>query len=273
MSPPYALAQLTALHHNPAQIVDLAARTGYDYAGVRLLPVAPGALAYPLMDQPRLLAETLLRMDDTGVGIYDLELIRLGPTFRVEDYLPFFEVGARLKARAVLVAGDDPQFSRLVDHYAQLCDAMQPYGLSADLEFMPWTQVPDLASALRVVGQADRSNGGILLDALHFDRSDSRLDDLARIPPQWLHYAQICDGPAARPTTVEGLIHAARCERLLPGEGAIALQDIWQRLPAHLPVSVEIPHDERVAKVGAEQWARSALVAAKALLGHSMRTS
>lgn len=268
MPTPYALAQLTALQCNPAQMVDLAARTGYDYAGVRLLPVAPGALAYPLMDNPALLNETLARMADTGVGIFDLELIRLNADFNVQGYTAFFEVGARLGAKAVLVAGDDTELGRLVDNYGVLCDAMQPYGLTADLEFMPWTAVPDLDTALRVVGQADRANGGVLLDALHFDRSGSRLEDIAGIPAQWLHYAQICDGPAQRPTTVEGLIKAARSERLLPGEGGIDLGRIWQALPAELPVSVEIPHDVRVAQVGVEHWARSALEAAKGTLGH-----
>ncbi|MDE1165624.1 MAG: TIM barrel protein [Pseudomonas sp.] len=261
--PTYALAQLTALACNPAQMVDLAARTGYDQAGVRLLPVAPGAVAYNLMDDPALLRETLARMDDTGVKIFDLELIRIGEGFDVERYLPFFEVGARLGAQAVLVAGDDPDHARMVDHYAALCDAMQPYGLSADLEFMPWTAVRDLDTALHIVNAADRPNGGILVDALHFDRSNSRIEQLADIPAHWLHYAQICDGPAQRPTTNEGLIKAARSERLLPGEGAIDLKRLWQALPQDLPVSVEIPHDVRVAQMGVEAWARAALVAAK----------
>jgi sugar phosphate isomerase/epimerase len=264
--PTYALAQLTALSCNPAQIIELAARTGYDQAGVRLLPVAPGAIAYPLMDDPALLRETLLRMDDTGVRIFDLELIRIGTGFNVERYLPFFEVGARLGAKAVLVAGDEPDRSRMVDHYAALCDAMLPFGLTADLEFMPWTAVRDLDSAWRIVNEADRQNGGILVDALHFDRSDSHFEQLGEIPAQWLHYAQICDGPAQRPTTHEGLIQAARSERLLPGEGDIDLVRLWKELPTQLPVSVEIPHDERVAQMGVEAWARAALVAAKRTL-------
>ncbi len=262
----YSIAQLTALGFSPPKMIELAARTGYDHAGVRLLPVAPGAVAYSLMDDKPMLRETLARMNDTGVKIFDLELIRLDAQFDVNRYLPFFEVGAQLGAKAVLVAGDDQEQNRLIEHYAQLCDAMRPFGLSADLEFMPWTAVNDLASALHVVEQADRTNAGILVDALHFDRSDSRFEDLQRIPAQWLHYAQICDGPALRPNTQKGLIHAARCERLLPGEGDIDLARIWRSLPAQVPVSVEIPNDNRVAHVGVETWARQALAAAKAII-------
>jgi len=266
MQASYSIAQLTALDFSPPEIIELAARTGYDQAGVRLLPVAPGAVAYPLMDDARMLRETLARMNDTAVKVFDLELIRLDAQFDLQRYLPFFEVGAQLGAKAVLVAGDDPEQGRLVEHYARLCDAMQPFGLSADLEFMPWTAVNDLASALHIVEQADRANGGILVDALHFDRSDSRFEDLQRIPAQWLHYAQICDGPAMRPDTHEGLIQAARCGRLLPGEGDIDLARIWRSLAAAVPVSVEIPNDRRVAQVGVEAWAREALAAAKAII-------
>lgn len=262
----YALAQLTALDFSPPQMIQLAARTGYDQVGVRLLPVAPGAVAYPLMDDKPLLRETLARIRDTGVKVFDLELIRLDAQFDVNRYLPFFDVGAQLGAKAVLVAGDDPEQGRLIEHYARLCEAMQPFGLSADLEFMPWTAVNDLAAALHIVEQADRANAGILVDALHFDRSDSRFEDLRRIPAQWLHYAQICDGPALRPDTRAGLIHAARCERWLPGEGDIDLARIWRNLPADRPVSVEIPHVRRVADVGVDAWARQALAAAKAII-------
>lgn len=262
--PPFSLSQLTALDHSPPQLVALAARCGYGFAGVRLLPAAPGGIAYALMDDAAMLRETLARIADSGVKIFDLEMIRIGADFEPSRHAAFFEVGQRLGAQCILVAGDDPDRARLTASYARLCDAARPYGLSCDLEFMPWTEVRDLASALDIVSAAGRDNGGVLVDALHFDRSASRLEDLARVPRQWLHYAQLCDGPAERPTTAAGLIHAARCERLLPGEGGIDLVDLWRALPAGLPVGVEIPNEVRAPQLGAEAWARAALEAAKA---------
>ena len=259
MQASYSIAQLTALDFSPPEIIELAARTGYDQAGVRLLPVAPGAVAYPLMDDARMLRETLARMNDTGVKVFDLELIRLDGQFDLQRYLPFFEVGAQLGAKAVLVAGDDPEQGRLIEHYARLCDAMQPFGLSADLEFMPWTAVNDLASALHIVEQADRANGGILVDALHFDRSDSRFEDLQRIPAQWLHYAQICDAQAGLNFSTEQMIHTARCERLLPGDGNIDVQGLFDALPADLPVSVEVVNFGREANTSVHDWAAECL--------------
>ena len=266
MPPIFSLAPLTLLDLPPPELIAVAARTGYEKVGLRLLPASPGGTAYPLMQDKRALEDTLARIGDTGVGVFDLEIIRLGAGFRASDYEPFFEVGARLGAKAMLVAGDDPDEARLTASFAALCEGAAPFGLSADLEFMPWTKVPDARTALRIVAGAAQPNGGVLVDALHFARSATSLADIAAIPRHRLHYAQICDAPSETPPTVEGLIHTARCERLLPGEGGIDLAGVFGSLPKDLPISVEIPNDKRVPAIGGEEWARRALAASKATL-------
>ena len=264
--PPFSLAHLTVLELTPPEVVSLAAKLGYQYAGLRLLPTNPGTQAYPLMDEPHLLRETLGRIADTGVTIFDLEMVRLDAGFDVSRFLPVFEVGAKLEAKAILVAGTDPDEFRLMASYASLCEAALPFGFSVDLEFMPWTHVPDVASALRVVAGAAQPNGGVLVDPLHFSRSRSSLAEVAQIPRQWLHYIQICDAPAELPNTMEGNDRAARGERLLPGEGGIDLAGILSTLPLHLPISVEVPNHDRAKVLGREEWVRQALAATKAAL-------
>jgi hypothetical protein len=69
------------------------------------------------------------------------------------------------------------------------------------------------------------------------------------------------------PDTVVGLIHDARCERLLPGEGGIDICAMLSALPSDLPLSVEIPHHVRAPKAGALGWARQAREATLTLLG------
>jgi sugar phosphate isomerase/epimerase len=262
----FSLAHLTLLDLPPARLIAVAARAGYQKVGVRLAPASPGGAAYPLMQDARALADTLAQIRDTGVGVFDLEIVRVGAAFRASEYLPLFEVGARLRAKAMLVAGDDPDEARLTASFASLCEAAAPFGLSADLEFMPWTKVPDAPTALRIVTAAAQPNGGVLVDALHFARSASSLADIAAIPRRRLHYAQICDAPAEIPATMEGLIHTARCERLLPGEGGIDLASLFAALPRDLPISVEIPNDKRAPGLGPEEWARQTLAASKAAL-------
>lgn len=263
MKPQFSMACLTALNLTPPQALGVAARTGYASIGVRLLPTGPGGIAYPLMSNPALLDATLAAIADSGVTVFDLELIRINERFAVEEFRPFLEVGRRLGAKAILVAGDDADRTRLIDSFARLCEVAAPYGLSCDLEFMPWTQVPDLASAKDVVGQAGCRNGGVLVDALHFARSRSLPSDLDDLPREWLHYAQLCDGPGDVPTDAAALIHTARCERLLPGEGGIDLAALFRRLPADLPISLEIPNEPRAPIVGAEAWARDVMAAGR----------
>ena len=264
----YSMAYLTSNRCTPPQAVRLAAELGYAWTGLRLLPNLAGAPQQFLIGQPEVMRETIAAQQDTGVGIFDLEIIRIGEGFDERAYLPLLEAGAALNAQAVLVAGDDLDEARLTDGYARLCELMKPYGMTADLEFMPWTAVPDVKAALRIIKAAGRpANAGILVDALHFDRSGSTLDDIRAIPRELLHYAQICDAPTSAQTgrafTVEEMIHTARCERLLPGSGTIDLAGLFAALPADLPISVEIVNFEQEKSADAQTWAGICLSAAR----------
>lgn len=263
-----SLAYLSAPRCTPAEAVRVAARAGYAHVGLRLWPNAPGAPFQELLGRPDVLRETRAAIRDTGVGVFDLEIIRLDADFDPHRWDALYEAGAALGARAFLVAGDDREPARLAANYARLCEVLQPLGMTADLEFMPWTAVPDARSALRVVEDAGRpANAGILVDALHFGRSTSTLDDIRAMGRELLHYAQICDAEAGTGFTTEQMIHTARCERLPPGEGSIALQDLFAALPADLPVSVEVVHLERQAGQPPEHWARQCAEAARRFVG------
>jgi sugar phosphate isomerase/epimerase len=264
----YSLAYLTAAQTSVPDMVAMAGELGYGFVGLRLQPNAPGAPFQELIGNAALMRETLARMADTDVGVFDLEIIRIGEVFDAKVHVPLLEAGSQLKARAVLVAADDANEARLAEHFAQLCELMQPYGLSANLEFMPWTGVKDARAALRVVALAGQpSNAGILVDALHYGRSTTTLQDIADIPRACLFYAQICDAQAGTHFTTEELIHTARQARLLPGLGTIDLQALFAQLPADLPVSVEVPDLVQAAQMGDRAWAKLALEAAQKVLG------
>jgi sugar phosphate isomerase/epimerase len=263
MSRLLSLAYLTAASLAPPEAVRLAAKLGYDAIGVRVAPITPGGGFAPLIEDKVLREATRGAIAETGVGVFDVEIVRIAADFDAAKLLPFLETCAALGARAILVAGDDPEQARLTQSFAAFCAAAAPFGLTADLEFMPWTKTPNANAALRIVEGAGAANGRVLVDALHFARSATSLDDIAALPAARLSYAQICDAPAEIPDTVEGLIHTARLERLLPGEGGIDIVSLFARLPAALPVSVEVPNEKGVAAFGAEEWARRALETTK----------
>lgn len=267
--PPFALAALTVPELAPPEMIEVAWRTGYSRVGLRLIPVAPGSWAYPLMDDEWMLRETLARVADTGVGVGDLEIAMLKPDTDVARFLPMLEAGGRLGAKHVLVAGYDPEQERLVETFAALCDAAAPFGLTADLEFMPWTSVPNVTAAIRVVAAANRPNGGVLVDPLHFSRSRSTVAELGGLRRDRLHYWQMCDAPVQESYTTEELLHTARAERLFPGEGGIDLVSLARAMPPDLPVSLEIPGEELAQTVGAEERARRAVESAKMILARA----
>ncbi|MDB5850422.1 MAG: xylose isomerase [Rhodoferax sp.] len=267
MLPDFSMAYLTGTSFTAPEAVAVAAEVGYQHVGLRLLPNGAGGQFQALIEAPQAMRETLALLKDTGVGVYDLEIVRIGEAFNANDYLPLFDAGQRLGARAVLVAGDDTDPARLAASYASLCEAMRPFGLDADLEFMPWTAVPTANVALQVVRAAGTpANAGILVDGIHFGRSHTSLADIAALPPSLLHYAQLCDATPGTHFTEAELIHTARIERLLPGEGGIDLTGLFATLPRTLPVSVEVPNAVRMPLVGPKAWARQCLDACRVFI-------
>ncbi|TCC50592.1 hypothetical protein E0H75_10300 [Kribbella capetownensis] len=255
----YSLAHLTALSLSPPELVEAAAEAGYRYVGLRMTRVTAQEPHYPLATDTGLMRATRSRLAATGVDVLDVELARIGPEGRPRDYLRFLEAGAELGARHVITQLPDPDFSRKADRFAELCNLAQPFGLTIDLEFPSWTETPDLAEAVRVLRAADQPNAGILVDLLHFARSDSSIAELRDLPPAWFHFAHLCDAPAETPSSQEGLIHTARFERLFPGEGGLDLNGVLSALPAGIPYALEIPHATRVAQSGAQEHARQAI--------------
>ncbi|MFT3975361.1 MAG: sugar phosphate isomerase/epimerase [Amaricoccus sp.] len=263
----YSLAFLTVFDLGPVQAVRAAGAAGYDLIGLRMLPAAPGAEAdYPLLTDDRVLAETEAALRDTGVGVADIEIVRLKPDTDVAGFAPFFERGRRLGARNVLVAGDDPEEARLADSLGRLARLAAGFGLTVDLEFMPWTRVPDLATALRIVEAAGEANGGVLIDALHFDRSATTLAEVAAMPRDRLNYVQFCDGPAVYDPSDAGLIEVARRGRLMPGDGGIDLAGLARAIPGDAVISIEIPNVALAERVGGAERAALALRATRAVV-------
>ncbi len=265
MTHPLSLAFLTTFDVGPVEAVRIAAATGYRMVGLRILP-AGGEADYPLLTDDRVLAEVRAALADTGVTVGDVEIVRLKPENDWPLFDRFCDRCAALEARHVLVAGDDPEPARLTESFARFCDMAAPRRLTADLEFMPWTAVPDLTAALRVVRDAGRPNGGVLVDALHVDRSTTTLDQIAALPPAMVNYVQICDGPVPYDPSDAALIAIARGERMFPGFGGIDLIGLARAIPEGVTISVEVPTRSLAGRIDAQGRAEIARAATLAVL-------
>lgn len=238
----YSMAYLTANGLPPLEAIELAARLGFSDISFRLLPAVPGDQPPGLLQDERLAATVKAALAETGLGFSDAEMIRLNDDTDLDRFRPFLERIAWLGARHILVAGDDPERARITDSYGRLCALVAEYGLTADLEFMPWTAIKNIADAMELIKAANHPAAAILFDALHFDRCGSSLDEIAAIPRDKINYVQICDGPRPFDTAGPAMMSLARTARLVPGDGGIDLPAIIKRLPADEPVSVEVPN-------------------------------
>jgi sugar phosphate isomerase/epimerase len=247
---------LTVLSLSPPEMVRVAARIGYRAVGLRLIAVTDDSPGYPIMDDGTMMRETRAALADTGLRLSDIEFVKITPEIDVAALEPFIAAGASLGARHVITGPYDDDHARLSDNLAGIASLAGRYGLSALLEFFPWTTVPDLETAAGIVAAAACPNVGILVDTLHFDRSDSSLSEIGSIPPHWLPMIHLCDAPAEKPATTEGLLHTARAERLPPGEGALDIAPILRAMPGDTRIALEVPMQQLTRSEGPEAVAR-----------------
>ena len=247
------IEHLTMLDVSPPELVTIARKAGFDSVSPRVAAATPGEEPWPMTAGSLMLEETVRRLDDTGIRVLAVEVVRIGPDTRREDYERALESGARLGGRYVAVNGDDPDIELASETFAALTATARPFGLQPLIESILYTQVSNLDEAVYI---AERSGGGgILLDTLHFQRYGGRLEQLRSVDPQLLSYVQLCDAPLAPPSglprphrlprgqSTDGtdLQLESRTLRLLPGDGELPLADFLAALPEGITLSVEAP--------------------------------
>lgn len=254
------VAQLSLLSAPPPQLVQLAADAGFDFVGVRVRPVTAAEVPFDVQPGTPMLAETLSRMADTGVVVRDIEFLLLDGTDQREAWLQMFEAGQALGAESLTVACGDPDLSRARDTLAQMAEDGRPYGISPALEAISYQSVRSIpvADELAVHAGCD-----LVVDTLHVGRFGATAAELSAAAGR-APMVQLCDAPDQRPATREALVAESRSERLAPGEGGLDLLGVvaalesglaeTPRAGSQLPVSLEVPHDEEVARRGGAGW-------------------
>lgn len=154
--------------------------------------------------------------------------------FRMADE---FGVGVM---QAVGTFDSRPLGDEVPEAFAALCDRAAPHGLDVALEFVPYTSIPDLATAQGIVSAADRPNGGLCVDTWHFFRNGGDVSQLAGIDPAIVKMVQVNDGPLVPGPDVRTETVTIR---VCPGEGEFPVAEFLRTLGAagvDIPLSVEI---------------------------------
>jgi sugar phosphate isomerase/epimerase len=138
--------------------------------------------------------------------------------------------------------------------FAGVCDRAAEHGLAAAIEFLPeMSNIPDAATAMQIVTQAGRANGGICLDCWHHFRGANDDDMLRAIPVERIFTVQFNDGPR-RPVDPDYYTDCTRY-RDAPGEGEFDLAgflDLLAESGVRLPLSVEVISADLLQRPAAE---------------------
>ncbi|MGM7669696.1 sugar phosphate isomerase/epimerase family protein [Microbacterium sp. A93] len=254
------VAQLSLLSAAPPRLVQLAADAGFDFVGVRVRPVTAAEVPFDVQPGSPMLVETLSRMADTGVGVRDIEFLLLDGTDQRDAWMRMFEAGQALGAESLTVACGDPDLARARDTLAQMAEDGQPYGISPGLEAISYQSVRSIPVADEI---AVHAGCDLVVDTLHVGRFGATAAELSAAASR-APMVQLCDAPAERPATRDALVAESRSARLAPGEGGLDLLGVVAALEAglattpragtQLPVSLEVPNDEAVARLGEAGW-------------------
>jgi sugar phosphate isomerase/epimerase len=136
-----------------------------------------------------------------------------------------------LSVRTIVVAGDVLQplgqqdFDRLMLSLTQAAEKATTYGIRVALEFQAAAKLPNnLQTAASIVAQIGHPLLGLCFDVFHYYTGPSKEADLAYLTAENLFHVQLCDlAGTAREM-------AADSDRVLPGDGDIALATIVARL-------------------------------------------
>ena len=238
----------------------MAAATGYDAVGLRLIPMGrPGERRYGLDENPSYQREIKRALDETGLRLLDIEVVQIKEGIEPRAYLPAFESAAELGCQFALVNVYTPNRAAAKADLEELCDLAKPLGMTMALEFVSFSNLPTLAETIDMVRACERDNVVVLIDLLHFHSSQEPVSLVSEIPLDRLRYVHVCDAPAEVPASLDDLRRIAREGRLLPGEGGIDVAGILGALPRDIVYSVEIQNPARSAALGAEAYARLTL--------------
>jgi len=263
-----ALAALTVIDAPPPEAVDAAAAAGFDAVTLRLMDAARDEPP-PLAADTPVRRETLARLRHHGLGVLDVEVVRLRGDTDVAGLRGALESAAVLGARHVLAIANEPDEQRLAERFRALCEAAAEFGLRTVLEFMVFSDCRTAADADRVVDLAGHPDAGVLVDSLHLRRSGGAPADVAALAAAHAErypYVQLCDAPLAAPDDGQrGLYREAVHRRLYPGDGELPLAELVAALPAGAALSVETPVHAYRERSAAER-ARAAMAATRRLL-------
>lgn len=187
------------------------------------------------------------------------------------DVEPFFDLAEAYGAEHVLAVTMSTrrlEIAPAARRLREICARAGDRGLGIAIEFLPWSGIPDLATAWQIVESSGAENAGLLIDGWHWQRQPGGpCPELLRsIPADRFKIFQICDA-AAEPRSDP--LEECLVDRRLPGEGVVdlvGLVRIFEEIGADPILAPEV-FNAALASKGANEMARIVRTATQTVLG------
>ncbi len=240
------LAHLT-IGATPMDTINAAAAAGFGATGIRICGRRPGdPFATPVVDTPETIRELRQRAADLGVRLSNASGYQFYPDVSLGQVAPVVEATAELGIGVLVANGFDPDEARFTDVFSRYCELAEKARIRVALEFLPYSGVRNLDAALRIIEASGSRTAGVLLDALHLERSGAAPHVISEIAPERIVFAQLCDALTWQgPKSDEALLQEARGARLPAGEGDLPLFDFLDALPADCEIEYEVARKDK----------------------------
>lgn len=258
----FSLAYLTTPGVAPLKQLRIAAEAGYDYVSLRTIPMGlPGEPQTCLEKDPQLLKDIRQALRDTGLKLFDIELVRVREDIPC-DYRKAFECGAELGATDVLSSVWTKDHAFAAEQYGSICEQAREFGLTVNLEFPIVSGLTTLDEAVAMQDKVNAPNLKLLMDMIYCHWDGVTGEKIRGLAPERFGVIHLCDCP--KNTEGVEIAQIVREGREYCGKGAVNLADLLMALPANT-CSIELPNTKYIAKYGAAGHAKQCLDHAKAL--------
>lgn len=256
----FSLAYLTTPGVEPLDQIRIAAEAGYDYVSLRTIPMGlPGEPQVCLEKDPQLFKEVKAALKDTGMKLFDIELVRVREDLPC-DFRKAFECGAELGATDVLSSVWTKDHAFAVEQYGKICEQAKEFGLTINLEFPIVSGLTTLDETMAIQDKVNAPNLKLLMDMIYCHWDGVTAEKIKALDASRFGVIHLCDCP--KDTQGLEIAQVVREAREYCGRGAIDLVGLLKALPENT-CSIELPNTKYITEYGQAEHARQCLINAK----------
>ncbi|MGF6951604.1 sugar phosphate isomerase/epimerase [Neobacillus sp. B4I6] len=182
--------------HDFRSRVEMAAKVGYTGIGIIYADLVTITNRYGFEGVKSILS-------DNGIKYFSVEFIvdwfTDGERRRQSDKVRYtlLKAAEKIGVYNIKVGGDmegtEWPIDLMVESFSALCAEARDVGSRVSLELVPWSNIRDIDTAIKIISGANAPNGGLCLDIWHVARGGIPYDDIRSIPKQLITEVELDD--------------------------------------------------------------------------------